>query len=190
MKSKFDVIDSDVHSPLAIQSHGGKRNCIMFIDQFSRYTWIYVIRYKSEVKMVYLTFYDLVEIQWSAKIKKLKTHNRGEYVYKELTTFLEIKDIIHVLSPPFIYQSNSLHEHINHTIVTMLRLMTLDCADVIPQGLWAEADSSAIHIKNRLPDSTFKLTKLRFKIMFGAKPSFKHLYPFGAKCYVHIPEWK
>jgi hypothetical protein len=26
--------------------------------------------------------------------------------------------------------------------------------------------------------------------MFGDKPSIKHLYPFGAKCYVHVPEEK
>jgi hypothetical protein len=32
-----------------------------------------------------------VETQFSAKIKKLKTDNGGEYVNKEMTAFLEIK---------------------------------------------------------------------------------------------------
>jgi hypothetical protein len=77
----------------------------------------------------------LLEIQFSAKIKKLKTDNGGEYVNKEMTTFLEIKGIIHDLSPPYAYKSNSLPEHMNRIIVTMVRLMTLDCADVIPQAL-------------------------------------------------------
>jgi hypothetical protein len=68
--------------------------------------------------------------------------------------------------------------------------MTLDCTDVISQVLWAEACSTAIHIKNCLPHSAFKLKKSPYKIMFGDKPSIKHLYPFGAKCYVHVPEEK
>jgi hypothetical protein len=78
----------------------------------------------------------------------------------------------------------------NHTIVTMVRSMTLDCADVIPQVLWAEACSTAIHIKNRLTHSTFKLKKLPYEIIFGDKPSIKHLYPFGVKCHVHVCEEK
>jgi hypothetical protein len=45
----------------------------------------------------------------------------------------------------------------NHTVVTIVRLMTLDYADVITQALWAEAYFPAIHIRTRLPHSAFKL---------------------------------
>jgi hypothetical protein len=68
--------------------------------------------------------------------------------------------------------------------------MTLDSTDVISLALWAEACSMAIQIKNRLPYSTFKLKKLPYEIMFVDKPSIKHLYPCGAKYYVHVPEKK
>jgi hypothetical protein len=68
--------------------------------------------------------------------------------------------------------------------------MTLDCADMIPQALWADAYSLAIHIKNCLPHSAFKLKKLLYKIMFDDKPLIKYLYPFGAECYMHVPEEK
>jgi hypothetical protein len=132
----------------------------------------------------------LVEIQFSAKIKKLKSDNGGEYINKEMTTFLETKGIIHDLSLLYTYESNGLPEQMNCTIVMMVRSMTLDCADVILQALWAEAYSTAIHIKNCLPHSTFKLKKSLYKIMFGDKPSIKYLYPFGSKCYVYIPEEK
>jgi hypothetical protein len=64
----------------------------------------------------------------------------------------------------------------NRTIVTMVRSMTLDCADVIFQVLWADACSMAVHIKNRLPHSAFKLKKLLYEIMFGDKPSIKTIY--------------
>jgi hypothetical protein len=79
-----------------------------------------------------------VETQFSIKIKKLKTNNGGEYINKVITAFLEIKGIIYDLSLPYAHKSNGLPEHINRTIVTMIRSMTLDCADVISQALWAE----------------------------------------------------
>jgi hypothetical protein len=61
-----------------------------------------------------------VETQFSAKIKKLKTDDEGEYVNKEMTTFLETKDIIYNLSPLYAYKSNGLSEHMNRTIVTIV----------------------------------------------------------------------
>jgi hypothetical protein len=100
-----------------------------------------------------------VDTQFSGKIKKHKTDNGGEYVNKEMTVFLEIKSIIHDLLPPYEHKSNGLSEHMNRTIVTMVRSITLDYADVIPQALWTEACSTAIHIKNPLPHSAFKLKK-------------------------------
>jgi transposase InsO family protein len=90
----------------------------------------------------------LVETQFSAKIKKLKTDNRGEYINNEMTTFLKTKGIIHNLSAPYVHQSNGLSEDNNRTIAMIIRSITLDWTNVIPQVLWAEAYSMAIHIKN------------------------------------------
>jgi hypothetical protein len=68
-----------------------------------------------------------------------------------MTAILETKDMIHDLSPPDPHKSNGFFEHMNRTIVMMVRSITLDYADMIPQALWAEAYSTAIHIKNPLP---------------------------------------
>jgi hypothetical protein len=107
-----------------------------------------------------------------------------------MTAFLDIQGIIYDLSPPYAYKSNSQPEQLSHTIVTIVRSMTLDYADVIPQALWAEAYSMAIHIKNCILYSTFKLKQSLYKIIFGDKPSINHLYPFRAKWYVHVPKQK
>jgi hypothetical protein len=131
-----------------------------------------------------------METQFSAKIKKLKTNTGGEYINKEMTAFIEMKGIIPDLSPPYAHDSNGLPECMNRTIVMMVRSMTLDSADVISQALWAEMCSMAIYIKNRLLHSTFTLKKSPYEIMFIDKPSITHLYRFGAKCYVHVPEEK
>jgi hypothetical protein len=76
----------------------------------------------------------MVEIQFSAKIKKLKPDNGGEYVNKEMTAFVESKGIINDLLPLYAHESNGLPEHMNCTLVIMDRLITLDCAEVMSQA--------------------------------------------------------
>jgi hypothetical protein len=76
-----------------------------------------------------------MEIQFSTKIKKLKSDNEGEYVNKWMNPFLETNGIIHNLSLPYAYASNGVSVCINCTIVTMVGSMTQDYADVIPPAL-------------------------------------------------------
>jgi hypothetical protein len=78
-------------------------------------------------------FYNLVEIQFSANIEKLKTDNRGEYVNKEITATLELQGISHDSSQLYAYKNNGWSVRMNRTIVTIVWSMTLDYADMIPQ---------------------------------------------------------
>jgi hypothetical protein len=87
----------------------------------------------------------------------METNDRGEYISTVMTAFLEMKDIIHDLSPPYAYDSNGLPGHMNHIIAMIVRSMTLDYVNEIPHTLWAKACSIAVHIKNRLTHSTSKL---------------------------------
>jgi hypothetical protein len=95
VKSKFDIIHSDVHGPLAIQSLGGITYFVMFIDEFTEYPWIYFVQHKSDLKSVIERFYNLVETRLSAKIHKLKFDKVGENVNKVISAFLETKGIMH-----------------------------------------------------------------------------------------------
>ncbi|OIT30751.1 retrovirus-related pol polyprotein from transposon tnt 1-94 [Nicotiana attenuata] len=46
----------------------------------------------------------------------------------------------------------------------------------------------ATYVINRMPLSPNK-TKSPYELMFGEKPSVKHLRVFGSICYVHIPDY-
>jgi hypothetical protein len=190
MKSKFAVIHSDVHGSSAIHLVGRKRYFIMFIDKFSRYIWIYFVWHKSDVKMAFQMFCNLVEIRVSARIKKLNTDNRGEYVKKVIIVFLERQGIIHDLSPPDAHETNRLYKAMNHANVVMFRSMSLNCTNMIPPALLTQVCSTAIHIKTRLLHSTFKLKIVPSKIMFSDKPTIKSFGPCRANYYMHIPEQK
>lgn len=62
------------------------------VDDFSRTTWVYLLRTKSEVKNCLLSFYNLVETQFGVKVKILRSDNGAEF---HLTKFLNEKGIIH-----------------------------------------------------------------------------------------------
>ena len=51
-----------------------------FIDEFSRYCWVYFLKHKSEVFGLFRVFKALVENQSRRKLKVLRYENGGEYV--------------------------------------------------------------------------------------------------------------
>ena len=55
---------------------GGKRFYITFIDDYSRYTRVYILRNKDETRNAFIKYRNEVENQLSKKIKRLRT-NRG-----------------------------------------------------------------------------------------------------------------
>jgi hypothetical protein len=56
---------------------------VSFTDDFSRNTWIYFLRKKSEVFDKFKDFKALVENQIEKKIKVLRTYNGGEFCGNE-----------------------------------------------------------------------------------------------------------
>jgi hypothetical protein len=46
---------------------------VSFIDDFSKFTWIYLIRHKSEVFQKFHDFQSMVERQFSKKILAIQT---------------------------------------------------------------------------------------------------------------------
>ena len=74
-----------VHSDLMIFpicSFSGSKYALTFIDDFSRRSWVYFLKYKSEVLATFKIFKSFVEKQSSLSIKNLHTDNGGEYVSK------------------------------------------------------------------------------------------------------------
>ena len=66
-----------------VPSLGKSLYCVSFIDYFSRNTWIYFLRKKSEVLNKFKEFKALVENQTEKKIKVLRIDNGGELCINE-----------------------------------------------------------------------------------------------------------
>ena len=67
---------------------GGSFYFVIFVDDYSRFIWIYLMRNRSELPSIYFQFANMITTQFSSKITLLHTYNAMEYKESYLTQFL------------------------------------------------------------------------------------------------------
>uniref|UniRef100_A0A803PEH4 Integrase catalytic domain-containing protein n=1 Tax=Cannabis sativa TaxID=3483 RepID=A0A803PEH4_CANSA len=78
-KSVLDLIHTDLWGPAPIASNINHHYYIHFVDDYSRYTWLYPLKLKSDALAAFIQFKALVENQFYKKIKSLRSDSGGEY---------------------------------------------------------------------------------------------------------------
>ena len=76
----FNLIHFDVWGPSSISSINGSRYFVVFVDDYSRYSWIFSMKYRSELLQVYSNFAKMVETHFSKRIKIFQSDNALEYI--------------------------------------------------------------------------------------------------------------
>ena len=76
-KEILEIVHSDVCGLMSSSSLSGYVYYVSFIDDFSRKTWIYFLKGKSEVFSKFKEYKALVENQTDRKIKTLQSNNDG-----------------------------------------------------------------------------------------------------------------
>ena len=83
----LELIHSDVWST-STPSLSGCLYYVIFINDFTRFCWLYPISNKSDVYATFVKFEILVEKQFSYPIKQLQSDNGGEYYSTIFKQFL------------------------------------------------------------------------------------------------------
>ena len=94
-KEPLGVVCSDVCGPIEPCTYGENLYFVIFVDEFTRMLWVYPIKRKSEVFVVFQKFKAYAEKQNGATLKILRTDGGGEYISKEFEDFCESKGIVH-----------------------------------------------------------------------------------------------
>jgi hypothetical protein len=179
------LVHSDVFGPVSVPSLGKSMYYVSFIDDFSRKTWIYFLRKKSEVFDRFKEFKALVENQTEKRIKVLRTDNGGEFCGNEFEEFCKKCGIARQKTTPYTPQQNGVAERMNRTLMEKARCMLSGAG--IGQEFWAEAVGTACYLVNRSPSSTLG-DKTPQEVWTGKEPSLTHLKVFGCDAYVHVPK--
>jgi hypothetical protein len=88
-KGILDLIHSDICGPMSTPSLSGCLYYVIFIDDFSRKSWIYFLKAKNETFSKFLEFKALIENQTGKHIHALRTDNGQAYSF--LVAYLAIR---------------------------------------------------------------------------------------------------
>ena len=183
---KLELIHSDICELNGILTRGGNRYFITFIDDHSRYTYVYLIKTKDQAFDMFMCYKSEVENQIEKKIKILRSDRGGEYFSTDFSSFCEANGIIHEVSAPYTPQQNGLAERKNRTLVDMVNAMILNAK--LPNNLWGEALLTACHVHNRIPSKKFKVSP--YELWKGRKPNLRYLRVWGCLAFYRVTDPK
>eukprot|EP00253_Pinus_taeda_P019173 PITA_19173 len=184
-KAPLEIIHSDLCALMQAASLVGSQYFLTFIDDFTRNTWVYFLKNKSEVFEKFRNFKALVENQSGMHIKVLRTDRGGEYISKEFLRFCRENGIHKQFTTRYTPQQNGVAERKNRTIMDMARSMLK--AKHLPNDYWAEVVNCAAYILNRCPTKAV-MNRVTEEAWSGRKQGVTHMRVFGCVAYAHIPD--
>jgi transposase InsO family protein len=178
----LELIHTDVCDLKFVQTRGGKKYFITFIDDCTRYCCVYLLRGKDEAIEAFKLFKAEAENQLNCKIKSVRSDRGGEYVapFEELCN---ASGIIHQTTAPYSPQSNGVAERKNRTLKEMMNALLISSG--LPQNMWGEAVLTANYLLNKIPLKNKDVTP--YELWKGRKPSYKYLKVWGCLAKVDVP---
>ncbi|GJW76372.1 zinc finger, CCHC-type containing protein [Tanacetum coccineum] len=142
----LELIHSDLCDFHATPSLGNKKYVITFIDDASRFCYVYLLHAKDEALDKFRIYKTEVELQQNDLVKTLRTDRGGEY-YDPI--FFQSVGIIHETTAPYTPQQNGVAERKNRALKEMVNSMLSYSG--LSEGFWGEAMAVV-----RLPDPKWK----------------------------------
>ncbi|GKD85465.1 gag-pol polyprotein [Tanacetum coccineum] len=117
----FYISMSILLSATPVQSLGGAKYFVSFIDDYSRKCCVYPIKKKSNVFEVFKVYKARVELDSRKKIKCLRTDNGDEYTGDEFDTFCKQEGIKRQFTTAYTPQQNRVAKRMNITLLERAR---------------------------------------------------------------------
>ncbi|KAG7593974.1 Ribonuclease H-like superfamily [Arabidopsis thaliana x Arabidopsis arenosa] len=179
-KAPLDILFSDVWTS-PVLSIDGYKYYVIFVDHFTKYTWLYPLKTKTQVAQIFPIFKSLVENRFSTKIKILYSDNGGEFI--ALKQFLSTHGISHFTSPPHTPEHNGMAERKHrHIVETGLSLLT---HAKIPSTYWSYSFAAAVYLINRMITPNLQQHS-PYHLLFNREPNYAKLRSFGCLFYPWI----
>jgi transposase InsO family protein len=166
-----------------ILTKGGKRYFLTFIDDSTRFCYVYLLKTKDEAFNYFKTYKAEVENQLERKLKRLRSDQGGEYFSNVFNEFCVEHGIIHERTPPFSPQSNGIAERKNRTLTDLVNVMLSTAG--LSKAWWGEAILTACHVLNRVPTKNKEITP--FEEWEKRRLNLSYLRTWGCLAKVNVP---
>lgn len=79
----FELLHIDTWGPFSEPTQDGHRYFLTIVDDHTHVTWIYLLKLKSDVLRVFPSFISMVETQFNAKVKSVRSDNASELCFDD-----------------------------------------------------------------------------------------------------------
>ena len=158
-------------------AYEGSRYFLTIIDDLSRSTWVYLLKNKSNTQKSIESFYNLVNTQFGAKVKYLRSDNEAKF---QMQDFLHKNGIIHQRTCVETPQQNGIVERKHQHILNVARALRFQAN--LPLEFWNDCILTATYIVNRIPTPLLH-NKTPYEAIFKTNPIYHHVQVFGCLCF-------
>jgi hypothetical protein len=173
----------DLFVLIAYISIDRSKYCLVIVDDYSRFTWVFFLQEKSQTQETLKGFLRRAQNEFGLRIKKIRKDNGTEFKNSQIESFLEEEGIKHEFSSPYTPQQNGVVERKNRTLLDMARTMLDEYKT--SDRFWAESVNTACYAINRLYLHRI-LKKTSYELLTGKKPNVSYFIVFGSKCFILV----
>ena len=174
------MLHVDLWGPYKVKTQSGCTQFVTIVDDLSRFTWVHLIKYKSDAPTVLENFIVYVEKQFKGTVLCLRTDNAAELCNSRLKQFFHGKGVLHQTSCAYIPQQNEVverkHRHIQETARSLL------FQSRIPDQYLGECILCASYLINRMPLSSLHHAT-PYNMLHNENLDYDLFKPFGCLCY-------
>jgi transposase InsO family protein len=177
----LELFHADLCGQVRPPTVGGKLYFLLVVDDHSRYMWVELLKTKDEALASFQKIKLRAEVDYSGRLKALRTDGGGEFNSNAFTVYCNEQGIKHYTTTPYSPQQNGVVERRNQSVVEMVRCMLKSKG--VPSKYWGEAINTAVYLLNRSPTKSLD-GKTPYEAWHGKRPRVDHLRTFG--CIAHV----
>ena len=147
----FELVHSDVWGPCPVVSPIGFRYFVTFVDDYSRTTWLYLMKNRYELFSHFRAFCAEIHTQFHVYVQNLRSDNAKYYVSEQFQSFMLQHGILHQTSCVDAPAQNGVAERKNRHLLETARALLFQMH--MPKHFWADAVSTTCFLINRMPSS-------------------------------------
>lgn len=140
---------TDLWGPYKTPSLTNNHYVLTIVDDYSRATWTFLIKYKSQVAFTLISFITQMQNQYNKSVKILRSDDDTEFANTQCHDFFSKLGIIHQTSCAYTPQQNGIVERKHKHILQIARSLMFQSK--VPKQFWDESILTAAYLINRMP---------------------------------------